>query len=213
MEGIALTPSEIEAITAAANRATGGAGGAEGDVYYTYVSNDGEAIEEPTEAVELVNSDENQEVIVYDEETGEYQKCVYVTENPTEAETEQVEQAVVPEEQQSVDLQALLDSGSISLEEFAALAGQNVSIVQQEEIPEEQQILYQTTAEGDLGLEAVTATAAVPETQQYIQDEDGVLKVIVNSSDINDENINKGNVLEDVENSLVQCGKCNRTFR
>lgn len=130
MEEVTVTTSDLHSL----------ASSQDGNVYYTYIT------EDDTEVVSQAESGQQQEVLVYDEETGEYQKCVYIT---SDADANQGASAVVSNlsvqqsEQVASDVPVVVNAeGGISVEDLVSLTGQNVSFIQQGDNTQHQ-IVYQ----------------------------------------------------------------------
>ncbi len=106
MEEVTLTQEQLEAL-AASGVGTTAADGTGGELVYTYVAADAVdgAVQQQQQVVEggavVVNEgeqqqiEEGQEVYVFDEETGEYQKCVYVQQQSADGSKEVDVQALI----------------------------------------------------------------------------------------------------------------------
>lgn len=236
MEEVTLTQEQLDSLTATADEATGGGNG---DVYYTYLSADDATGAQPVAPAQdgasvivgggasevesanqqqqqlLINQTDGQEIFVLDQETGEYQKCVYIQQpGGPEGEETAVLQEGEEQQQEEVDLQSLLDSGGISAEDFAAAI--NAASVNEEGEGGEQVIRYviQEQAEEQQQQQPVQEQPAAHLTATVGGTSKKRPRVPAIDGDGAPVSLAGGGSVRTLHSQriLVQCGKCSRTF-
>lgn len=215
MEEVTLTQEQLEALTEGNHHYTylTGGGGGEGEVEV----GGGNAVVVGASADELgvvgepqqilLNQAEGQEVFVLDQETGEYQRCIYV--KPTEqVDEEPFQPAVVvgggdgndssvaelDDNVPEVGLHSLLENGAISAEDFAAAVNAASADGRGQIIGEDGQVLRYVVEHG-----------------QQIKEEPGKSERDITSADRKKAPCkNRPNLHSQA--IVVQCGKCSRKF-
>lgn len=191
-------------------------GGGSADELEGEAEDDGESQQQQQQI--LINQAEGQEVFVLDQETGEYQRCIYVQQQEEEdqEEEEPLETAVVvgggddidgagidpaasefDEPPPEVSLQSLLETGAISAEDFAAAVNAASADGRGQIIGEDGQVVRY-----------------VLEQEQQIKEEpqaSPTSKLTITSPDKKKVPGENRQTLHS-QRIVVQCGKCSRTF-
>ncbi len=220
MEGVALSPEQIQALTTAAQQAVDAAAVGE-EVHVAYLAGDGETqshqvqvalphpdqqavvaqegqvivqqqveeqqvvIHQQGEQQQLVSKDGS--VYLFDQATGEYQKCIYVEEGQQEQvqveETQNHHVIHVPEGHQ-VDLQALLQAGAAATNSVLEDSAVAEAIAQAQEAGGGATVVVQQ--------EEQASEVLTEEQVQLVRDSDGnLLQVVVRDGDSAEGDSNK----------------------